>query len=156
MLSLDATTRVSTEVGNRIKLAWCKFNQHRRWLTNRHIPLTLRMRFFEMTVRPTALFGLHVLPLGAKCCERIGATERKMKRCIVGWVRQADEDWAATMRRMRDRVARAGALYKAPSWEEVVEKQRSNFFAHLQTSQCHWPRLLMTWTPPNKRPRGRP
>jgi len=33
MLSLDASTRAETEVNNRMKLAWWKFNRHRRWLT---------------------------------------------------------------------------------------------------------------------------
>ena len=156
MLSLDASTRVTTEVGNRMRLAWWKFNQHRRWLTNRHIPLALRMRFFELTVRPTAVFALHVLPLGAQCRERIDATERKMKRCIVGWVRRPEDDWAATMRLMRDKVARADALHATPSWTETIDKQRSKLDLHLQTSLCHWPRLLTNWAPPGKRPRGRP
>ena len=88
MLSFDTSTRAETEVNNRIKLAKWKFNRHRRWLTNRHIPLVLRLRLFKLTVQPTAVLALHTLPLKTNSLERIGATERKTKRSIVGWVRQ--------------------------------------------------------------------
>ena len=120
MLSLDASTRAETEVNNRIKLAWWKFNRHRRWLTNRHIPIAWRLRLFELAVQPTAVFGLHVLPLKAQCLERIGSTQRKMKRCMVGWVRRSTDEWPDTMRRMRMKVDRADALYRTRSWQDII------------------------------------
>ena len=156
MLSLNAQTRVETEVSNRIKLAWWKFNQHRRWLTSRHIPLALRLHLFEMTVQPTAVFALHTMPLKVASLERIGATERKMKRSIVGWVRRTGEDWAETMRRMRLKVDRADALHKTTPWKEFIGRQRWKFIAHLKTSPCDWPRSLTAWTPQGARSQARP
>ena len=156
VLSLDASTRAETEVNNRIKLAWWKFNRHRRWLTNRHIPIALRLRLFELAVQPTAVFGLHVLPLKAQCLERIGSTQRKMKRCMVGWVRRSTDEWADTMRRMRMKVDRADALYRTRSWQDIISHQRWKFVAHLKESACDWPRLLTAWHPQGRRSQARP
>ena len=151
-----SSSRTSTEVNNRISAAWAKFNIHRRWLVNSHISLKLRMRLFEACVRPTAIFALHVLPLKAADLERIAATERRMKRCIAGWVRNVDEDWPATMRRMRSRVARAHSTHPAKSWVECIWQQQWNFIAHLNCSACAWARLLATWQPAGYRSQGRP
>ena len=115
-----SSSRTSTEVNNRISAAWAKFNIHRRWLVNSHISLKLRMRLFEACVGPTAIFALHVLLLKVADLDRIAATERSMNRCIAGWVRHVDEDWPATMRRMRSRVARADSKHPSKSWVQCI------------------------------------
>ena len=114
------------------------------------------MRFFEACVQPTALFALHVLPLRVADLNRIAATERRMKRCIVGWVRQAGDDWPTTMRRMRSRVARADAVHPSKPWIESIWLQQWHFMTHLHDSACDWPRLLATWQPDGYRLQGRP
>ena len=155
-LCLDPSSRVDTEIGSRLSAAWAKFNVHRRWLVNSHISLKLRMRFFEACVRPTALFALHVLPLKVADLNRIAATERRMKRCIVGWVRHVDEDWPTTMRRMKSRVSRADTTRPSKSWFECIWRQQWHFIAHLLGSACDWPRLLATWQPAGYRAQSRP
>jgi len=155
-LCLDPSTRVGTEIGSRLAAAWAKFNSHRRWLVNSHISLKLRMRLFEACVRPTALFALHVLPLKVADLNRIAATERRMKRCIVGWVRRVDDDWPATMRRMRSRVSRADATHPSKPWVECIWRQQWHFITHLHGSACAWPRLLAAWKPTGYRSQGRP
>ena len=155
-LCLDSSCRVGMEINSRLSAAWCKFNAHRQWLQNSHISLKLRMRFFEACVQPTALFALHVLPLRVADLSRIAATERRMKRCIVGWVRQADDDWPTTMRRMRYRVARADSVWPSRSWLETIWLQQWHFVAHLHDSACDWPRLLANWQPDGCRFQGRP
>ena len=120
------------------------------------ISLKLRMRWCKDWVRPTAIFALHVLPLKVADLDRIAATERRMKRCIAGWVRHVDEDWPETMRRMKSRVARADSTHPSKSWVECIWQQQWNFIARFNSSVCAWPRLLATWQPTGYRSQGRP
>ena len=55
--------RGAIEIRNRLRAAWGKFHQHRRWLLNRHVSLHLRLRLFVAVVSPCALFAVMVLPL---------------------------------------------------------------------------------------------
>ena len=45
----------------------------------------------EAVVSPATLFGLATLPLTKVCLQKFGLAEGCMLRCIVGWVRIADE-----------------------------------------------------------------
>ena len=124
--------------------------------TNRNISLRSRLQVFDAVVKPTALFAMHVLPLKVADINRISATERRMKRCIVGWVRHDEEDWPTTMRRMRARVDRADRVYPTKPWTETLWSQQWQFVTHLHDSPCSWPRLLATWHPHGKRLQRRP
>ena len=91
MLSLNPDEREAFEVRNRLRAAWAKFHQHRRWLLNRHVSLHLRLRLFAAVVSPCALFAAMVLPLTKHDLEKFAVTQRKMLRSIVGWLRVPDE-----------------------------------------------------------------
>ena len=58
-----SANRCSIEVSNRIRAAWGKFAQHHKWLTNRQVPLHLRLKLFDSIVSPTALFASSSLSL---------------------------------------------------------------------------------------------
>ena len=64
--------RCSIEVSNRIRAAWAKYAQHRRWLTNRCVPLHLRLKLFDSVISPSALFASGSLPLTATHMRRFG------------------------------------------------------------------------------------
>ena len=155
-LCLDASCRVGLEINNRLSAAWSKFNGHRRWLVDRRISLKLRMRLFEACVKPSALFALHTLPLKVADVNRLAATERRMKRCIVGWVRHVDDDWPTTMRRMRFRVSHADRAYPTKPWVESIWFQQWRFASHLHSSPCAWPRIMAQWISSGRRSQGRP
>ena len=99
---------------------------------------------------------MHVLPLRVADLNRIAATERRMKRCIVGWARRTEDDWPTTMRHMRDKVAYADSVHPTSPWVDSIWAQQWNFCAHLCDSVCAWPRLLAAWQPNGRRPQGRP
>ena len=65
-------------------------------IVHKYISLKLRMRRFDACVKPGAIFAMHVLPLRVADTSRVAATERRMKRSIVGWARHADDDWPTT------------------------------------------------------------
>ena len=156
LLCLDATSRIDTTFNHRLGVAWGKFNSLRRWLVNRHIPMKLRLKLFESTVQPTALFGLAAMPLGTRNLERLAATQRKMLRIIVGWVRYDNEEWNTTVSRMKTKVERAEQIHRMKPWDGLALSQQCKFAIHLLDSKCVWPRKLAAWTPESSRPRGRP
>ena len=112
------------------------------------------MRFFEACVKPTAIFSLHVLPLKVANLNRLAATERRMKQCIVGVIRHAEEDWPTTMRRMRVRVERTDQAYPTKSWVESIWSQQWRFICHLQGSLCALPCVFATVRPAGHRSQG--
>ena len=113
------------------------------------------MRLFDACVKPSAIFAMHVLPLRVADTNRIAATERRMKRCIVDWTRHADDDWPTTMRHVRDKVAYADSLHPTKPWVESIWSQQWICYVHLCDSVCAWPRLLATWQPNDRRPQDR-
>ena len=45
------------ELQHRIKKAWAKYAVYKEELTNKNVPLKLRMRLFNAVVTPTMLYG---------------------------------------------------------------------------------------------------
>ena len=69
-------------------------------LTNKHVNVKLRLKFFNAVVTPAMLLSLHTLALTKVQLDNINVLQRKMLRTIVGWVRLNGEDWSDTVRRM--------------------------------------------------------
>ena len=78
-------TRADTELTHRLQAAWAKFHKHKHVLTNRHVSVKLRLKYFDAIISPTVLFGLASLPL-TTFHKRIDVVQRRMIRAIVGWV----------------------------------------------------------------------
>ena len=80
------------ELHHRKTIAWAKFNKHRTILTNKHVNLKLRLKFFNAVFTPAMLLSLHTLALTKVHLDSINVLQRKMLRSIVGWVRVNGED----------------------------------------------------------------
>ena len=128
-----STNKCSNEISNRIRAAWGKFAQHHEWLTNRKIPLHLTLKLFDSIVSPTALFATSSLPLTSNHFRRIGRTQTKILRPIVGWVRISDEPWSDTMHRMKQRMDRTAAMHFVQSWSIIFLRNQWSFAHHLFT-----------------------
>ena len=48
---------METEIHHRTRAAWASFTSHKQELTSKHYPLAHRLRLFNSTVTPTALYG---------------------------------------------------------------------------------------------------
>ena len=77
---------------HRTQCAWHKFHQHKLILLNKNVSFRLRLKVIHATVFPTAMFGLASLPL-THFLHKLDVVQRRMLRCIVGWVRILDEPW---------------------------------------------------------------
>ena len=155
-LCLDSSNRVRVEVDNRCRSAWAKFHQCRRWLTNCHIPLKQRIKYLDTVIRPSAIFGLHVLPLTCKHLQQLAVLQRRMLRSVVGWRRLETDTWEETMRRMKSRVARALELSPSEPWDHVTLRQQWRFMLHVRSSTTLWSYRMAAWTPTGCRNVGRP
>ena len=155
------------ELASRVRTAWGKFHKHRRWLTNRQVPVQLRLKLFDAVVSPAALFALSTVPLTSALISQLGIAQRKMLRSIVGWVRLPSDDWADTMRRMRQRLDRASRLHFVAPWEIRLKQEQWKYAQHLANLRADsWQSLVVQWQPANTidpsifynphRKRGRP
>ena len=147
-LAGESLFRGSIEINYRIKCAWYKFGQLENTLCNRHISICLRLKLFNAVVIPTILFGVAILPLSSASLETIEATQRKMLRKIIGWVRLLDEAWELIMRRMKDRVNRALEKYPIIQWKRRIAKYLWKYVLRLKTTSNElWINEASNWDP---------
>ena len=120
----DLTLRGQCNLEHRISLSWMKFQNLSQVLTNQNVPVHLRLRLFDSIVSPTLMYSLATSPLTSGQLERLDATQRRMLRRIVGWVRLEDEAWERTGSRMKQRLQ--AALNKCPvkPWSEARRKHQ--------------------------------
>ena len=157
----DLRSRNSVEVAHRIKCAWAKFSQHRDALTDKNICLRSRLRLFAAVVSPCVLFGLAACALTGVQVESLDTVQRRMLRLIVGWVRTGEEPWADTMRRMRDRVARAMHIFPVEPWSTQFARRKYKMAGCFMANGQDWPSIIIRWHPNSInsvafRSRGRP
>ena len=125
VLSGDLRARGQANLEHRISLSRGKFHTLHAVLTNQKVPVHLRLRLFDSVVSPTALYSLSSTPLTGSQLNRLDATQCRMMRTIVGWVRYDEESWETTGRRMKNRLAAALASNPARTWSEVRDKNRA-------------------------------
>ena len=72
----DLRHRAEVELGHRLQVTWAKSHKHRHVLTNKHVALKLRLKFFDSALSPTVLFGLATIGRSP--------TENAPNNCRVG------------------------------------------------------------------------
>ena len=157
LFSGDLRLRGQCNLEHRILCAWLKFHQLAPTLQNRNIPVRLRLRLFNAVVTPAALYSLPSTPLTASQQSTLDITQRKMLRRIVGYVRQENESWEETGRRMKQRLANALAQYPVNDWSTERDVQRDRLCSKMNgAAPSSLAALSNSWLPCSSRPRGRP
>ncbi len=68
---------------------------------NKNLSTQKKLRLFDSYVTPGVLYGLGAIVISQAFIVKLGSTQRKMLRSIIGWVRFSDESWQETGRRMK-------------------------------------------------------
>ena len=83
-------------------------------LTNKHINIMLRLRLFDTVATPALLYSLDTCALTHGDLARVDIVQRKMLRCMIGWVTHPDDTWEEAGRRMARRLSSALELFPIP------------------------------------------
>eukprot|EP00959_Pyramimonas_sp_CCMP1952_P455295 9471348-Pyramimonas_sp.AAC.1 len=80
------------ELTHRLKRAWAKFGTFRHELTDKAVPIGLRMKLFHSVVTPTALRGCGSWVMAAERDSKLKGTQLKMVRAMLGRGRVYKQD----------------------------------------------------------------
>ena len=129
--ALSLTNPHEEELNHRIKKAWAKFGVYRQELTDKGIPLQLRMKLFHSVITPTMLYGSASWVMTGGREQRLQSTQMKMLRTILARkslakpTTEPDEDdiesWVDWVRRVTAEASEAMKTYNIPDW--VVEQR---------------------------------
>ena len=136
-------------------------------LTNKHVPVSFRLRLFKSVITPTMLYGLTTCPLTKHDYDQLAVLQRKMMRNIIGWIKLPDDDWDDVYRRLRHKLQNALRQYPIGEWTDEL-RRRKNVFQHQSDTgvRNNLTTHVINWDPVNihdddhnncaKRYRGRP
>ena len=155
----------STEHG--IAKAWAKFSSYKNELTDKQIPLYLRLKLFHSVVTPSMLYGCAAWVMTQHRDQALRSTEMRMMRAILGRKRVVTklgepeepvvETWVEWVRRATAEAREAMRIHNVPDW---VEEQRGNVLQWNekleQMELTRWARQVRDWIPEGRRPRGHP
>ena len=89
---LSLTDSHDTELQHRIRKAWAKFGVYKEALTNKDVPLKLRLKLFNSAVSPTLLYGCSSWVLTAAKAQKLQIVQMRMMRSIIGSKRKHDKE----------------------------------------------------------------
>ena len=160
LLALADTHEV--EVSHRIRKAWTKFGVYKQELTDKMVPLNLRLKLFQAVVTPTALYGCGSWAMTAGREQCLQSTQMKMLRAICGYRRRKDpsgelEAWVDWVKRSTDEVKKNMIAAKMNTWPEEVFTRRKKWASRLEEmTSDRWAKRVSQWNPIGFRRRGRP
>ena len=80
------------ELQHRLNKAWAKFGVYKEELTDKGIPVKLRLKLFHTVVSPTVLYGCSSWVLTARRDHKLKTTQMRMIRCIIGRKRKVESE----------------------------------------------------------------
>jgi hypothetical protein len=161
--ALSLTDTHDAEMKYRIKKAWAEFGCYRQELTDRMIPLQLRLKLFHSVVTPSMLYGCCSWVLTSAREAALRSTEMKMMRAIAGQRRRVHQDtgeiesWVEWIRRATAEVRDAMAKHGIPDWETEQRRKMRQWQERLNSLNDHrWTSLVYEWRPSGRRSQGHP
>ena len=140
--------RVQIWIAHRLQVAWANFHKHNKALTNRDISLRLRLRLVHTVVFFFELLNVFCISFIYRLFRSIDVVQRRMLRCIVGWIQIPDEDWEVTMKRMRHKVSRATKLILLSPCSYYMDDRQWMFVWRIEIADAGiWPRAIVDWEP---------
>ena len=126
------------ELGHRLQVTWAKVHKHRHVLTNKHVALKLRLKFFDSALSPTVLFGLATIGRSP--------TENAPNNCRVGgggfnWLENntAANEW---------KTGHTLRLYPISLWGDAIFRTQFRLSARVCRHLERWPAAATFWNPP--------
>jgi hypothetical protein len=89
--ALTLTSTQDIEIYYRLKKVWSKFGVNRQELTDKAIPLRLRLKLFHSVVTPTALYGCTSWVMTSTRHTEMKSAQMKMLRAVLGPKRTTNE-----------------------------------------------------------------
>ena len=152
-----------TELQHRTKKAWAKFASYREELTNKDIPVKLRMKLFNGVVTPTMLYGCCSWVLTTSREKKLQATQMHMIRTMLSRSRKVSdaagnkEDWVSWIKTVTAEARDKMKTYKIEEWVEIVRKRQHKWKAKLEALDPEkWAKQALDWRPIGFRSVGRP
>ena len=101
-----------------------KISSFRGSLTNKHVDVKLRLRLFGSVITPCVMYGLSTAPMVAADIEHLAATQRKMSRLMIGYVKGPQDTWADMHRRLNRKIDAALAKFPVRLWGAEIKKSK--------------------------------
>ena len=160
---LSLTDPHEVELQHRIKKGWAKFAVYREELTNKNVPLKLRMRLFNAVVTPSILYGCSSWVLTVLKEKKLQATQMKMIRNILGKKRKVDEEtgdketWISWVKRATAEAREKMKAHNVSEWAKIVVERQTKWKARLERQDpMKWTKQTYDWIPIGFRKIGRP
>ena len=159
---LSLTNPHETELNHRLRKAWGKFGAFKSELTDKAIPLRLRLKLFQSVVAPTVLYGCCSWVMTRERTMKLKSTQSKMLRTMLGRRRLVDtagelETWVDWIQRVTHEARQLAGEQGIPCWVEEhiakVEKWKQQLAG---MEHRRWAKQVVDWQPQGCRSRGRP
>ena len=160
--ALCLTDTHDKELQRRLKKAWAKYAVYKDELTNKSVPLHLRLRLFHAVVTPTVLYGSGSWVMTSRRCAMLMSVQMRMLRSILGRRRLTDpsgdiETWVSWVQRTTHEVRQEMGKHGIPRWEDIQTSKLQDWHDKLcAMSPTRWAKRAFAWNPMGVRRRGHP
>ena len=132
-------------------------------LTDRAVPLHLRLRLFHAVLTPTILYGCASWVMTESRSTLLRTTQLKMLRVLLGRGRirkepdGAVETWVEWVQRVTPEARKAMLDHGIPAWDVEQQSRQRQWGLHVESmSHDRWAKKALNWQPDGRRGRGRP
>ena len=151
-----------TEFDHRLRRAWAKFGTYHAELTNKLVPLNLRMKLFHSVVSPSVLYGCCSWVMTEARKTQLQSAQLKMARKIMGMRRAINgngevESWVEWLQRVTPKARDIMRKANIPNWSEEVRSRYVRWYHKVASMPAdRWARKVLQWEPNGHRAQGRP
>ena len=137
-----------TEFANRLAAGWAAFFKLKEVFCNRKVPLRDRLRLFECSVTPCALYACGAWTTTSDMECKLRTTRRRMLRWMVGVPRHPEEAWVDYVQRATHRSEALASTHGATDWVYLQRSQKWRLAGKAATStDDRWTKRLLSWKP---------
>ena len=136
------------EFDHRMAAGWASFCAQKEVLCNHRVSLRDRMKLFNVTVTPAALYASATWTLSAEQERRLRTTQRKMLRKMVGAGRSPEESWVDYIQRATRACVSLAQRHGVEDWADVFWRSKLKIAVKTTNVQDgRWNARLASWKP---------
>ena len=130
----------------RIQCAWSKFRTFEYILTDKHVPMSLRLKLFDTMVTPTILYSLDTCPFTATLENRLDVIQRKMLRKMMGWIQCSEMTWQEIGHQRKIRLEQHLRDYPIGDWSQTLKERKKRLISQ-SNGFPSWTKNAIEWDP---------